>query len=107
MKVVNRNYSTFFDTTTNIQFDKTLDRVSGCYVAVAEVDKKTAKSYEDRAGFEVLTGAEYAEMTTTPEALEPDEPETGDPINDAAAQQAAANGEQSQPPGPPKPPASS
>lgn len=114
-KVINRNFSTYFDMVTNTQFERMLDRQAGVYIAVADVAPKVAKSFDGRYGFEVLTPEQYTAMTTTPEPEDPEEPETGNPVTDAAAAQAAAdaaaNGGQGAtpptPPGPPKPPASS
>ena len=100
-KVITRNYSTYYDITTSVQFQPALDYKTGCYIGVATVDKKTAASFASREGFEALTDAQYLEITSVPEVEEPEPAasETGDPITDAAYDAAT-------PDGPPAPPSS-
>jgi len=84
-KVLIKNHSTFYDTKRKVQFNPLLDRRSGCFVGVADVDTETAETYEGHPHFQVLTDEEYLEMVTVPSDPVPVEPNTGDPLGDAAA----------------------
>jgi hypothetical protein len=98
--VMIEQYSRYFDVKTRTQFTETLNRRTGCYVGMAQVDKKTAEQYRGRPGFQVLTDKDYLHLTQAPAAPEQSEPVTGDPLADAAQAKAAPNAE------PPAPPAS-
>jgi len=100
-KVLINNHSTFYDGRTKTQFDPVLNRISGCYVGIADVDAETADSYEGHSRFQVLTDEEYLAMVTTPRAPQPTEANTGDPLTDAAAKPARAK-QVLAPPAPPK-----
>lgn len=100
MRVITRNYSTFVDPVTNVQFqpvvvqDRT-DSSYGCWIGQAQVTGEQADGFDGRRGFEVLTEAEFAALTQIPALPEPTRPNTGDPITD-----------QSGGDGPPAPPGS-
>ena len=84
MHVVVRAYSTFYDIRTRTQFEKTLDRLTGCYVAVADVSDADAEKFRERTGFEILTDEQFFAMITKPKPTEPKESATGDPLTDPA-----------------------
>jgi len=111
-RVLIQNYSRFFDPATKIEFAPVLDRPSGCYVGVATVDEDTAVHYDGRPGFQVLTDAEWEAVNALPVPAEREEPETGDPLADAAREQNPGDGSGEDPAagrdlgGPPPPPES-
>ncbi len=65
-KVICHHYSSYRDLLTKVQFDSVLDHRSGCYVGMAEVDDEAAAKFDGREGFEVLTDAEFAALSTAP-----------------------------------------
>jgi hypothetical protein len=93
-KVLVRNYSTYTDVRNGVQFNPVLIRKADdpnaqCFVGVADVNAKTAKTYADRPAFEVISDEEYTELTTAPAPADEDDDEpavspTGDPLADAA-----------------------
>lgn len=105
-KVLAQNYSNFYDIRTNVQFQPVKDRRSECFVGVAVVDKATIEFYQEREGFRVLSDEEYLEMTSEPQEPELTEPETGDPLKDAAnkGEPAPAGSPLGSAPPPPPPP---
>lgn len=105
MRVITRNFSTFYDMQTKVQFVSTLDRQSGTYVGVAETDEETAEKFEGRRGFKVLTDDEFLAMISKP--VKPAEELTGDPLADSkgAKTKKAGTGQPAvKPIGPPPPP---
>ena len=82
MRVLLRSYSNYFDPKTKTQFSPVLDRQTGCYVAVADVSPALAEQFKERPGFELLSDADFLQMTVAPSDPEPTEPETGDPLTD-------------------------
>lgn len=80
------NFSTFYDVQNRVQFSPVLDKRSGCFVAVAEMDDEPAAKYEGNERFEVIDDTEFLAMVSNPKQAEPSEPNTGDPLSDAAGQ---------------------
>ena len=100
MKVQIENYDRFFDLATKVQFVPVLDLRTGCFTGIADVSEKQAKAFKGRFGFRILTDEEYLEMTSVPEVVEPDAPNTGDPLSDMAKEQGQGEGMPSPPPPP-------
>lgn len=65
-KVICEKYSNYRDLLTKVQFNSVLDHRSGCFVGLAEVDDETAAKFDGREGFEVLSEAEFAALSTAP-----------------------------------------
>lgn len=85
-RVMLSNFSTFYDTITRTQFDPVLDKRTGCFVAVAEVDDAQAATFAERPAYRVIDDAEWLAMTTRRPAPEPTQPLTGNPLTDAASE---------------------
>lgn len=105
-RVIAINYSQFYDPLTETEFEKVMDQSTGCFLGIASVSDKVAKDYDKRVGFRVLTDDEYAAITTPPALPEVTDPETGDPLSDAAKLEGANAGPDAGNSPPPPPPAS-
>jgi hypothetical protein len=64
MKILCENFSRFYDSKTKVEFAPVLDRRSGCYVGIADVED--ISPFENRTGYKVLTDADFLAMTTAP-----------------------------------------
>ena len=94
-KVLLSEYSTYSDHITGVQFNPVLNRRTGLFVAIADVDAETAQSFVDRsASFSILTDDDYLSITMPDRTPDPVAPVTGDPLTDAGG---------SEPPAPPTP----
>lgn len=82
-KIINENYSRFYDIVTRAEFGAVLNPVSRCFVAVADVSAEVAEAFAARPGFTVYSDEEYAAwLAAAPVAAETTT--TGDPMTDAA-----------------------
>ncbi len=86
-KLLIDNHSTFYDIQTEVQFSPVLDRTTGCFVGVADVDPVTAAKYAGREHFRLLDDAEFLAMTELKREPVAEEPQTGDPLTDAAGEE--------------------
>ena len=82
-------YSKYYDAATDTQFVPVLNRATGCYVAVADLDDETADRFAENPAFEILSDDEYLALSRPAPAPEPAPSESGDPLTDQAASTAA------------------